>query len=271
MQHIQRFRLLALAATIAAAPLTLGAQAVGATNQRPKADTARAAMEFGTIDGIVSDTNLAPVRGAFVSIVNSRIRVGTGPNGRFRINKVPPGQYLVVVKRGGFRPASSVVDVPAQDTVKISYTLTEDITMLAPVAITAKESSIRMREFETRQKLGFGEFMNTAEIDKRNTVFATELFRRFGSINVSPSHSSANAEYYALSKREGGTISLGACPFTVYLDRVPLPTPFNLDLLPTPKDIAAIEVYSGASTIPPEFNGFNHGCGVILVWTKEGY
>ena len=26
----------------------------------------------------------------------------------------------------------------------------------------------------------------------------------------------------------------------------------------------------GAATIPPEFNGYNRGCGVILVWTKEG-
>ena len=56
----------------------------------------------------------------------------------------------------------------------------------------------------------------------------------------------------------------------VYLDQVPLPSPFNLDLLPTPKDLAGIEVYAGASTIPAQFAGYNRGCGVILVWTKAG-
>jgi hypothetical protein len=49
-----------------------------------------------------------------------------------------------------------------------------------------------------------------------------------------------------------------------------MPTPFNLDLLPTPKSLAGIEVYAGSATIPPQFNGMNHGCGVILVWTKDG-
>ncbi len=74
-----------------------------------------------------------------------------------------------------------------------------------------------------------------------------------------------------MSKREGGTVSLGACPMTVYLDQVPMPTPFNLDLLPSPKHIAGIEVYGGSATIPPQFSGFNRGCGVILVWMKDGY
>lgn len=271
MQHLQPLPVLAFAALFASAPNTSSAQAVGALNTRPKADTARSAPAYGVIDGIVSDTNLAPVRGAFVSILSSRIRVGTGPNGRFRINKVPPGQYLVIVKRGGFRPTSSVVDVPASDTLRLSYTLTEDVNMLAPIAITATQLSVRMRDFESRKKLGFGEFMTQSEIEKRNVVFATELFRRFSTVNVAPSHTSAVAEYFPLSKREGGGVSLGACPMTVYLDQIPLPTPFNLDLLPSPKELAGIEVYAGSATIPAQFSGFNRGCGVILVWTRDGY
>ena len=58
---------------------------------------------------------------------------------------------------------------------------------------------------------------------------------------------------------------------TVYIDQAPMPTPFNLDLLPPPKDIGGIEVYGGSSTIPPQFSGPNRGCGVILVWTKIDY
>ena len=223
---------------------------------------------FGTIDGVVSDTSLAPMQGAFISILGTSI--GTGPNGRFRITKIPTGQYLVIVKRVGYRPASAVIEVPSSDTVRLSYTLERVAETLETVTITEKAPTERMSEFEQRRKLGFGEFMTRAEIDQRNSVFPTELFRKFMSVNVSPSRTGPITQWFALSRREGGNPTLGACPMQVYLDRVPLPNPFNLDLLPSPKEITGIEVYAGSATIPPQFNGFNRGCGIILVWTRDG-
>jgi hypothetical protein len=257
-------------ALIAAAPA--GAQLTQQPVLRrvqPAADTS-SSREFGVIDGSVTDTALNPLRGAFVSILNSKIRVGTGPNGRFRITRVPAGQFLVVVKRTGYRPTSAMVEVRASDTLRLAYTLEPVAPTLDPMIVTEKAISLRLAEFEQRRRAGVGEFMGTAEIDRINTVYATELFRRFMSVNVGPSHTSAITEYFALSRREGGNPSLGACPMIVYVDQVPMPTPFNLDLLPSPKDLAGIEVYSGSATIPPQFNGMNHGCGVILVWTRDG-
>jgi hypothetical protein len=225
----------------------------------------------GTVDGIVSDTGLAPLQGAFVSILGTKIRVGTGPSGRFRFTNVPAGQYLIIVKRVGYHPASSAVEVAALDTLRLSYTLEKlRPEELDAVVVTAKSPSIRMAEFESRRKLGVGEFMTMDQIEARNSAFSTELFRKFKSVNVSPSHAGPVTQYYALSSREGGNPSLGACPMQVYLDQVPLPSPFNLDLLPAPKNLAGIEVYAGASTIPPQFSGMNRGCGVIMVWTRDG-
>jgi len=226
---------------------------------------------LGTIDGIVSDTGLAPLQAAFVSILGTKIRVATGPSGRFRITKIPVGQYLIIVKRAGYRPASAVVDVPESDTLRLSYALERvNSTTLETVVVSEKAPSIRMAEFEARRRLGLGEFMTGAEIAERNSVFPTELFRKFRSVNVAPSRTTSITQYFALSRREGANPSLGACPMQVYLDQVPLPSPFNLDLLPSPKEIGAIEVYAGSSTIPPQFSGMNRGCGVILVWTKDG-
>ena len=247
-----------LASTLTASPI--GAQVV--VSSMPG--------QQGTIDGLVSDTSMAPLHAAFVSIVGTPIRVGTGPNGRFRITKLRPGQYLLIVKRVGYRPTSGVVDVPASDTVRLSYTLEPIVTTLPTVTVSEKPFSIRMGEFLARRKLGMGEFMTQEEIEAKNTVYSTELLRSFKSINVSPNRASVLTEWYALSRREGANPSLGACPMTVYLDNVPLPTPFNLDRLPSPKDLGAIEVYSGPSTIPPQFAGLDRGCGVILVWTRDG-
>jgi len=226
--------------------------------------------QFGTIDGVVSDTNLTPLHAAFVSIVGTPIRIGTGPNGRFRITKLETGNYLVIVKRVGYRPTSGIVHVPPMDTLRLSYTLEPIPTELAPVVVSERPFSLRLSEFLARRKAGFGEFMTQEEIEAKNTVYSTELFRKFQSVNVSPSRMSAMTEWYALSRREGANPSLGACPLAVFLDNVPLPTPFNLDLLPPPRDLAGIEVYAGPSTVPPQYSGRERSCGVILIWTKDG-
>lgn len=249
----------------------LGAQQTTTSNRRVPIEAPRDIRAFGTIDGIVTDTNLVPLRGAFVSILSSNVRVGTGPNGRFRIEKVPKGQYILIVRRAGYSPTSVAVDVPEADTLRLAYTLTPSAAMLAGVTVTEKSVSLRMLEFEQRKRNGLGEFMTEEEIERRNSVFATELFRKFATINVGPSRTSSLTEYFALSRREGGSLGLQACPMTVYLDQIPMPTPFNLDLLPPPRDIAGIEVYAGPSSIPPQFAGMNRGCGVILVWTKQGF
>ncbi|MEO8620727.1 MAG: carboxypeptidase regulatory-like domain-containing protein [bacterium] len=267
-------RILALSALIALAAHPLSAQR-SAAPVRPAAapDTSsRGGREYGTIDGVVSDTNLAPLRGAFVSILSTKVRVGTGPNGRFRITKVPPGQFILIVTRAGYRPNSAAIDVHASDTLRLSYTLAEvSATELAGVTVTEKAVSFRMAGFEARRRVGLGQFMTADDIDRNNTTFATELFRRFTSINVSPSRTSSLTEWFALSSREGANPQLGACPMTVYIDQIPMPTPFNLDLLPSPKEFGGIEVYAGSATVPPQFNGPNRGCGVILIWTKDGY
>ena len=37
------------------------------------------------------------------------------------------------------------------------------------------------------------------------------------------------------------------------------------------QQISGIEVYTGAATVPPQFGGVDRRCGVIAVWTRDGY
>jgi hypothetical protein len=222
----------------------------------------------------VTDTSLAPLRGARVSVLRTSLQVGTGPNGRFRIVDVPSGQYIVIVRRAGFHPASQVLQVNPSDTLRLSYTLSEAAAELAPVTVTAQRMSPRMTEFEARRKAGIGEFMTAEQIDQHNSAFPTELLRMFSSINVTPTSTGGEEIYYPVSARAtgGGTSTgLAACFMTVYLDNVPMPAPFNLDLLPSPREMAGIEVYAGSATMPIQYAGLNRGCGIILVWTKDGF
>lgn len=231
----------------------------------------------GTIDGFISDSALNPLQSAEVKILSTNVRVNTGPNGRFRISQVPAGPYVLIIRRAGYRPTSTIVEVLASDTLRPSYALERAPTMLDAAIVTAAAVSRRNLEFDNRRKRGLGEFMTADEINRRNSVYTTELMRRFTSINVSPSaqnFSGGLPHYYAFNRREAGSLTDAQqqyCPMTVYVDNIAMPTPFNLDLLPSPRNLMGIEVYNGPATIPPQFAGFNRGCGVILVWTKDGY
>ena len=65
-------------------------------------DTARA---VGTIDGIVRDTAFVPLARPSVKILSTSVP-GTGASGRFRIVRVPAGQYPMIVRHLGHRPPS---------------------------------------------------------------------------------------------------------------------------------------------------------------------
>jgi hypothetical protein len=257
--------------------VALATSGIVALAQQPASPTKRAAAP-GTVDGLVTDTTLVPLAGATISIVGANIQVATGANGRFRILQVPSGEYTVVVRRLGFAPVWATLQMNEADTLRLSFALERVASELDTVKVTGKRSSLRMAEFEERRKLGFGQFMTLDQIEKRNAVYATELIRTFSSVNVRPvaGRAAGKPMNIAMSLRPGGTgngsMKGGGmiCPLKVVIDGVPMPNPFDLDDLPPPRDLVAIEVYSGPATVPLKFKAPDTSCGVILVWTKDG-
>jgi hypothetical protein len=229
---------------------------------------------YSVIDGVVTDTLLRPMAVATVSVVGIGARVTTGDNGRFRFLQVPPGQYLLVVRRIGFAPTSGIVAVPVGDTLRLSYLLARSTNVMDTVRITERRVSLRMMEFESRRMQGQGQFITQEQIEKRNSLASMDYLRQLRGIDVSRITSGAFAGTVALSKREGGSLAgttTGACPMQILLDGIVLPANFNLELLPSPKQLSGIEVYSGAATIPAQFGGGDRRCGLIAFWTRDGY
>jgi hypothetical protein len=216
---------------------------------------------LATIDGVVTDAGLAPLRDATASILGSAIHVVTGANGRFRIVALPAGQYILVVRHLGFAPTSVAVDAAAGDTLRLSFTLDRIASPLDTVLITAARSIQRLAEFEARRKAGFGQFMTQGEIDSRNSVFVADLLISFRSVQVRLGRFGRSAD----NLRAG-------CAYDIYQDGVLLPNPVNLDDLPSPKELAGIELYAGPSSMPLQYKNSGHAgfCGVILIWTRGG-
>ncbi len=275
-QHTMRYasRLLAPLMVVA---LPLGAQQRTTVQDRARAEAQKAPPPksgIGIIDGVVSDTLLRPLGAADVSVVGVGARVVTSDNGRFRFLQVPAGQYLLVVRRIGFAPTSGIIEVPPDDTLRLAYTLARTTNLMDTVRVRERRVSMRMLEFEQRRDQGIGQFITQEQIDRRGSRETSDFLRTLRGIDVSRITTGAFAGTVALSKREGGSIGgdgSGACSMQVFLDGIVLPRSFNLDLLPPPRQVAGIEVYSGAATVPAQFGGADRRCGVILVWTRDGY
>lgn len=226
----------------------------------------------GTVDGLVTDTSLVPLADAEVTILRTALKVRTGPNGRFRITQMPSGEYLIIVRHLGFHPTSTVVAVPGNDTLRESFLLQRLPPGLDTVRVVTERRSFRMMEFEDRRKLGEGQFLTETQIDQHGGPFVADLLRFFfRGVNIEEERgvggSGGQSVQYAISRR-GDTGSW--CVMQVIVDDVAMPTPFDLDLLPSPKEIAGIELYTGPAVIPARYNSLGAWCGLVLVWTKTG-
>ncbi|MFN0098512.1 MAG: carboxypeptidase regulatory-like domain-containing protein [Gemmatimonadaceae bacterium] len=231
------------------------------------------ARASGVIDGTVTDTLLKPVGFAEVKILRTDIRIETNALGRFRFTEVPAGQYLLIVRRIGFRPVSSIIQVGVRDTLRLSFLLEPALQTLDKVVITEERRSLKMLEFEERRRRGVGYFITQEQIEKRNLPVAADYLRLAPSISLAPSpNPSGISDLVAISKREGGSLfgdGALACAMQIVVDGVPMPPRFPLELLPTPREIAGFEIYAGAATVPPQFSGLDRRCGMILVWTRD--
>lgn len=219
------------------------------------------------IDGIVTDTNLVSLDNAIVSIFGSSVNVATGENGRFRIVGVQAGSYVVNVHRIGYVPLAVALSVAAGDTLRPSFTMRPMVTPLDTMVVSAKTPATSLSEFEERRKLGFGHFITAEEIERRNEVYVADLIRREPSIGIRETPFAQVAENI---RGDASIFALRGCPFQIFLDDVALPSPVNLWTLPPPKDLAGVEIYSGAATIPLKYKVGTASCGVILFWTKRG-
>jgi hypothetical protein len=220
--------------------------------------SSQSAPRLSVIDGIVTDSALVPLGNATVSLLGSSVAVVTRANGRFRVRDLKAGSYIVIVRRIGYEPASVRLQLTPGDTTSPSVALSRASTTLDTVAIHGERSTPAMQEFDARRKLGFGHFVTQAEIDKRNPVALSDMLNGIPSVQVSPNGTIFNV-------RAGS-----GCPFQIFVDGVKLPVG-SIDNIAVPKEVAGIEIYSGAATIPLQYKTLSGSfCGVILLWTRIG-
>jgi hypothetical protein len=240
-----------------AAVAIAGASYGGFSRASAQGDSVRARPLSGSIDGLVTDSALAPVDDVTISVVGTAIKVVTGLNGQFRILALPVGRHRVLARRIGHEPALADVVVSAGEQTRLVFVLEPLITALPTARVEGiARKSLRLEEFDQRRKLGEGQFLTLEQIDKRNVVAVQDLLAGFRGIR------SINGLVINTRFPINQT-----CPLEYYVDGLPRP---RTDL-PSPKEIAGLELYLGPATMPPQFKRTTGTwCGVVLLWMKDG-
>lgn len=268
---------------------------------------ARSASAQGEISGrvMVSDSSRSPIQGAEVSIRKLGSTSTSDSSGRFRLNNVPRGQHVVIMRAVGFRAESSTVTIESDEVVSWDVVLTRTTGTVLPervVEASGEPTPAKLVEFLERQKLGIGHFIDRDQLQdaeggrrqtgdvigkapgvaakrgSNKTWIASWRSPRPTTCALCPQgtglSTSAAATPGGLNRADFVAGARPACYMDVYLDGAMVFDSrnienglFDVNSIP-PEHIGGIEVYSSAAQVPAKYNRTGAACGVVLIWTR---
>ena len=218
----------------------------------------------GTITGLLSDPAGQPFAGARI-LVESFPEARSAADGRFVVRNVPTGTRQVEIRSVGMAPFITTVDVTPHDTARIAAQL-KKITLLDVVRVTGTVRQQRLvQDLEQRRKMGLGFVQDSTAFQGR--IEMSSVFTAFPSVNIQRVNGS---QRFILTL----PYSIGRCVANLWIDGKQISTRIDavagydvlLDL--HPDEIAAVEVYPHAASVPMELTALNSDCGAVAVWTK---
>lgn len=226
------------------------------------------AQQLGAVTGSVKNADEAPLVEAQITAVGTKLVAVTGADGRFHLADVPPGLQVLGVRMLGYRPILLPVKIGEGETLHVSVKLESEPVPLPAVEVTT-EAVVAPPEFYERRARGGGFFLTREEIERMQPSLFTDVLRRVPGVRLQPVRGPSGNSYQAVTGRMAGS---RACPMLYYMDGVPFPVTgdVGINTLIQPKDIAALEVYSGTSRVPLQFHSSTAYCGVIVIWTYSG-
>jgi hypothetical protein len=141
---------------------------------------------FSVVTGQVLDTIAMPVANAQVSVEGAAPVTTTNARGEFRLDSLPGGTQALVVRRVGFAPARTIVDINAATPARVALRLERAVPRLGPVVVTAQAEVLSRVGFEERQKRGMGHFLSPEDIQRLQPQLVTSALRTIPGLRVVP-------------------------------------------------------------------------------------
>ena len=230
-----------------------------------------AAQPGGTLTGMVTSANKAPIAQARIRVIGTDLTTTTGIDGAFNVPRVPAGRHQLQVAMVGYTPTAMAIEIVAEDTLRVNLVL--EPLALETVTVTADPNFfVGMSGFAERKQRGMGRYFTRDEIKAMQPRQLTDVLRRVPGMEIETVIGGLSGG--SPTARTGRNIS-GAnspCVMTYYLNGSPMPLSGDISVnhFVAVEDVAALEVYTGSSQIPPEFNSSLRSarCGVIAIWTR---
>ena len=228
-----------------------------------ESQTTRSPTQTGVVRGVVVGSVGHPIAGAHVAIDTGEKPVITRDDGSFRFANVAAGSRQIVARRVGFSPETLAVIARAGNEVSVMVRIDPAPQGLASTIIVAErpQHPSRLQGFYDRRDRLTGHFFTSADIERLGARVVTDLLRTLPAVWIGRRGREANAI----------TFRGASCPPMVFLDGAPAAAGYlDPDLVST-RSLAAVEVYTSSSRVPPEFVAAQgkSGCGAIALWTRQ--
>jgi hypothetical protein len=248
-----------------------------------------------------SDLAIADVE---VLLTDLGLTATTNARGEFRIPGVSPGEHPVRLRKVGYAMFEQRVAFEPGANADKKFVLVR-VTTLDSVRVIGRNAPVdeALRLFEENRKIGLGKFLTRADLEKLKDRRMLNLFAQMpgikadggsggqgwllstranrsidpgGAATCTPPTKQDHAESVYRAPARGAQPQLPPCTNycypRVFLDGVDISQGEipNINRF-APGDFEAIEYYSGAAQIPPEYNRLNKAyCGLVVLHSRRG-
>ncbi|WP_419856744.1 carboxypeptidase regulatory-like domain-containing protein [Candidatus Palauibacter irciniicola] len=236
-----------------------------------------ASATTGRLIGNVRDARTErPVVAATVSVLGGTA-TETNRRGSFVLSGVPVGVHELAVRHLGYAPLSHVVSVSRGITTEVDIGMVPDPVEMEPIVATAtRPRRLEVGGFYERkywgELVGGGTFFTAADIERRGAVLISQMIAdepgiRLGNCRL------RRSSCMLVNTRVASEFSPDGCPLSFYLDNTLVRglggrDGQTIDDLVRPHEIAGVEIYRNAASLPGEFGGSDSQCGIVAIWTK---
>jgi hypothetical protein len=226
------------------------------------APTHLASAQQYVLTGKVVDREGHPLADADIALLerDSTFRVTRADgSGRFRLDSLPRSQAMLRVRHVGFRGRLIPVDLVPELTPDLLIALERSMNKLDTMQVEAQGAgpmSAQLSEFYARARANhFGHFIDERQLGEIQPQFASDALRGVPGVTVRP------------ARRIGNEVRIRGCAPLVWVGGMRAPG-VEIDDVAHGNDLAALEIYSSLTGVPPQFADRTATCGTILVWLK---
>lgn len=258
------FRRTALALALLPAALL---QPLGAGEARAQEQPVPEIQPQAGLQVSVTDTLGQPIPGARVVVTGVAGAVRSDSAGIALVQGIPLGSRLVTIRRPGFGEERALLQFPSAALFRLPVVLSPEVVGLDTLEVLAQRfvPALHRNGFYRRREQGVGRHFGRTELDRTGSMDLAPILRRVSGFTVRPAPGRATGFILESSR---GIISArrSSCTPKIFVDGVRA----DMELLESlsPREVEAVEAYSGLGGAPAEYTMGDAPCGVVLVWLR---